>query len=228
MTPPYLEWIASESEAFGAAITDASLGAGIPGCPDWDQRALVNHLGCVQRFWAAVVPADGELPDTGDDDPDNPPPLEGDAVFVRAWFAESTRALLDSLRATPWDAHAWTWWKENRTVGAIARHQAGEAAIHRWDAQSATGAQQPLPSDLADDMVDEVLWIARQFRDTARAVAFHATDTGNTYATGPAPAAIASATASDLLLLCYRRIGLDAVDVEGDRRVLDAYLEPME
>jgi uncharacterized protein (TIGR03083 family) len=227
MTPPYLEWIASESEAFGLAITDASLGEHVPGCPDWDQRALVNHLGHVQRFWAATVHANGEMPDVGDEDPDNPPPLVGDASFVRAWFAESTSALLDALRAVSWDAPAWAWWKENRTVGAIARHQAGEAAIHRWDAQSVTGTQQPLPVELADDAVDEFMWLTRQLRDTARAVALRVTDTGNTYATGPAPAAIASATASDLLLLCYRRVDLDTVDIEGDRRVLDAFLEPV-
>jgi uncharacterized protein (TIGR03083 family) len=226
--PPYLDWIARESEAFGAAITDASLGARVPCCPDWDQRALVNHLGRVQRFWAATVIANGELPEVGDEDPDNPPPLVGDASIVCTWFAESTNALLDALRAVPWDAPAWTWWKENRTVGAIARHQAGEAAVHRWDAQSVTGTQQPLPVDLVDDAVDEFMWLARQLRDTARTVALHATDTDNRYATGPAPAAIASATASDLFLLCYRRVGLDAVEVEGDRRVLDAFLEPVE
>ena len=228
MPAPYLDWIASESEAFGAAIADSSLDSRVPGCPDWDQRALANHLGRVQRFWAATVLANGEMPDVGDEDPDNPPPLVGDASFVRAWFAESTSALLDALRAVPWDADAWTWWKENRTVGAIARHQAGEAAVHRWDAQSVTNTQQPLPVDLADDAVDEFMWLARQLRDTARPVALHATDTGNTYATGTAPASIATATASDLFLLCYRRIDLDAVGIEGDRRALEAFLEPVE
>jgi uncharacterized protein (TIGR03083 family) len=228
MTPPYLEWIATESAAFAAAITDDSLDRPVRGCPDWNQQALIAHLGRVQQFWAHDVRAGGELPKDGPD-PDAPFAVTwvgGDAA--RAWFDDCTRELLDALRAVPWDSRAWTWWKENRTVGAIARHQAGEAAVHRWDAQSATGTQQPLPVELADDAVDEFLWLARQLRDTARAIALHATDTGNTYATGPAPAATVSATASDLFLLCYRRIGLDAVFVEGDRRVLDAFLEPIE
>lgn len=224
----YLDWIASESEAFGAAISDESLGARVPGCPAWDQRALVNHLGRVQRFWAAAVVAGGELPDMGDDDPDDPPPLEGDAAFVRSWFAAGTRELLDALGATPWSAATWTWWKEDRTVGAVARHQAAEAAVHRWDAESVSGLPQPLPADLADDAVDEFMWIARQFRETARPVAVRATDTDNTYALGPGPVATASGTASDLLLLLYGRVALADVEVEGDRRALDAFLEPIE
>ena len=45
-----------------------------------------------------------------------------------------------AARITP----AWVWWRDDRTVGAIARHQVQEAAVHRWDAQSAVGTPEPL------------------------------------------------------------------------------------
>jgi hypothetical protein len=136
--------------------------------------------------------------------------------------------LLEALRTTPWDAAAWTWWRDDRTVGAIARHQVQEAAVHRWDAQLAVGTPAPLPQALADDGVDEMLWIARQLRDPAP-VAFRATDTGHEYAMSDGDArATVCANASDLVLLIYGRRTLDDVEVLGDRALLEAFLQPIE
>jgi uncharacterized protein (TIGR03083 family) len=140
----------------------------------------------------------------------------------------STGELLGSLHDIPWDTAAWVWWKEPRTVGAIARHQAQEAAVHRWDAQSASGAPAPLPDALAADGIDEILEIARQLRDPAP-ISFVATDTGKSFplADGPSRATV-SATSPDLVLLVYGRRSLDDVKVEGDRAVVEASLIPME
>jgi uncharacterized protein (TIGR03083 family) len=139
----------------------------------------------------------------------------------------STRDLLDTLRATPADQPAWVWWRDNRTAGAIARHQVQEAAVHRWDAQSAVGTAQPLDPTVADDGVDEFLWIARQLRDPAP-IAFVATDSGREFAASDLPAVVTvSASASDLVLLLYGRIPADALGVDGDRAALDAFLQPI-
>jgi uncharacterized protein (TIGR03083 family) len=140
----------------------------------------------------------------------------------------STSELLDALRATAYDAPAWAWWRDDHTVGAIARHQVQEAAVHRWDAQSAGGTPEALPQPEADDGVDEFVWIYRQFGEPA-SMLFVATDSGLTVATLDAPPAVTvSATASDLVLLLYGRVSPAAVAVEGDRSVLEQNLEPVQ
>ena len=139
----------------------------------------------------------------------------------------STQELLDALRTTPFATPAWTWWPDNRTVGAIARHQVQEAAVHRWDAQSAIGPPAPLAPEVAGDGVDEFLWIARQLRGPAP-ITFVATDSGQSFAASDdAPAVTVSASASDLVLLLYGRVHPDHVRVEGERAALDAALMPI-
>ncbi len=142
-----------------------------------------------------------------------------------AWFRSSTRELLDALHDVPWETPAWTWWNEDKTVGAIARHQVQEAAVHRWDAQlAATGKPDPLPAELANDGVDEFLWISRQLRGDVP-IAFHATDTGTTFAAGDEqPVVTASASASDLVLLLYSRLTPNDVEIAGNRERLEAFL----
>lgn len=217
-----LGFIESESAAAAATISQASLDAQVPSCPDWTFAELLWHLGRVQRFWGSAMRA-------GDVDPefpaDAPAPTQADEL--EPWFRESTRQLLDALREMPWDAPAWVWWKEDRTVGAIARHQVQEAAVHRWDAQLALGTPEPLPEKLADDGVDEFLWIIRQMRGS-EPIAFRATDTGNTFSAGQDEADVTvSATASDLVLLLYGRVSADQVKIAGDRAKLDAFLIPI-
>jgi uncharacterized protein (TIGR03083 family) len=217
-----LGFIESESAAAAATIAADSLGARVPSCPDWSFADLVWHLARVQRFWAGTVRS-------GDADPVRPAdePVPSDPDVLAAFFRDSTRQLLDALRAVAWDTPAWTWWKDDRTVGAIARHQVQEAAVHRWDAQRAVGPADPLPTTAAVDGVDEFLWIARQLRGP-EPIAFHATDTGDTFHAGPdAPATTVSATASDLVLLLHSRVSADDVEVAGDRAALDAFLVPI-
>jgi uncharacterized protein (TIGR03083 family) len=215
-------FIETESGAAAATISPESLDARVPSCPDWSLTELIGHLGRVQRFWATTVHA-GEL------DPEFPTEVgPSDAAELDAWFRASTRELLDALRTVPWDTPAWTWWKEDRAVGAIARHQVQEAAVHRWDAQLAAVAKpDPLPAKLAEDGVDEFCWIARQMRGP-QPIAFHATDTNRTFAAGTdAPVVTVSAPASDLVLLLYGRVALNEVEIAGDRDVIEAFLVPI-
>jgi uncharacterized protein (TIGR03083 family) len=219
-----LGFIETESSAAAETISPGVLDARVPSCPDWSLTQLIWHLGRVQRFWAAAIHAGGVDPALPEDEPG-----PSEAGELEAWFRELTRELLDALRTVPWDTPAWTWWKEDRTVGAIARHQVQEAAVHRWDAQvAASGSPDPLPAKLAADGVDEFCWIARQMRGD-QPIAFHATDTGTTFTAGDADTVVtASAPASDLVLLLYSRIGTDAVEVDGDRAALDAFLVAIE
>ena len=215
-----LQFIESESAAAAATIAPAALGARVPSCPDWSLTDLIWHLGRVQRFWATTVYAGDVAPEfpAHSDPPDN-------AADLESWFRASTRELLDALQAVRWDTAAWTWWKEDRTVGAIARHQVQEAAVHRWDAQlAAAGRPDPLPAKVAEDGVDEFLWIARQMRGP-EPIAFHATDSGGTFSAGTEPSVVTvSAPASDLVLLLYGRVSADDMRIEGDASALTPFL----
>jgi uncharacterized protein (TIGR03083 family) len=214
-----LGFVESESAAAAATISAATLDARVPSCPDWSLTELIWHLGRVQRFWATTVRA-GEL------DPEFPAEESGPsgARELETWFRASTRELLDALRDVPWDTPAWTWWKEDRTVGAIARHQVQEAAVHRWDAQLAAGSPDPLPTKLAEDGVEEFLWIARQMRGP-EPIAFNPTDTGTTFSAGAEPPVVTvSAPASDLVLLLYGRVSADDVLIDGDATALAPFL----
>jgi uncharacterized protein (TIGR03083 family) len=216
-------WIERESEAFASVLNTGDLDARVPGCPEWVLRDLTGHLGNVQRFWAGVVRAGADIEPTFPGDPN----LPHDAPAVADWMRASTRELLDALRATAPETPAWVWWRENRSAGAIARHQVQEVAVHRWDAQSAVGTPEPLPPSVADDGVDEFVGLSRQLREPAP-ITLIATDSGRSFPVSDAPPVVsASAPASDLVLLLYRRISADEVGVDGDRAVLDTFLQPI-
>jgi uncharacterized protein (TIGR03083 family) len=220
----FLDAIASESEGLAATIRADTLDRRVPGCPDWSLRELVWHLGRVQQFWSLDVRSGSDEPPEFDEGQPGP----AGAGALAAWMRESTRELLDALRAAPPDAPAWTWWNEPRTAGAIGRHQVQEAAVHRWDAQSALGVPEPLPAALADDGVDEFLEISRQMRPPTP-IAFQATDTGRTFTLSDGgPAVTVSAPSGDLVLLLYRRLSPEQVRVDGDRAVLDEFLAPID
>jgi uncharacterized protein (TIGR03083 family) len=219
----YAAWIQHESDAFAAVLDTAALDSRVPGCPDWSLRDLASHLGRVQRFWAEVVRAGADTQPAFPEEQTTP-----DGTFdLSSWMRESTTELLDALRPADPATPAWTWWRDDRTVGAIARHQVQEAAVHRWDAQSAAGTPAPLAAPVADDGVDEFLWIARQLREPAP-ITFVTTDSGVARSVADVPPAVTvTAPASDLVLLLYGRVGVDAVQVDGDGAVLTAFLQPI-
>jgi uncharacterized protein (TIGR03083 family) len=212
--------IERESAQFAAVLDTAPLDARVPGCPDWALRDLALHLSRVQRFWARVVRAGADVQPEFPEAQSAPP----EDFALGAWMRESTADLVGALSTTDPATPAWVWWRDDRTVGAIARHQVQEAAVHRWDAQSAAGDPQPIPQEIADDGVDEFVWVARQMRDPAPVV-FVATDSGRSFPVSDSPPVVTvSGSASDLVLLLYRRIPVASVSVEGDAAVLDGYL----
>ena len=129
----------------------------------------------------------------------------------------------------------WTWGSD-KTVGFVLRRMAHETAVHRVDAERAAGRDEPLDAELASDGVDEFLfeflrW-ARRWCGAARRIgapALHGRRRRVAGASTTAPAATTSPAstpratprcavpAADLLLVLWRRLPLDAVDVVGDR-----------
>ncbi|MBL7256712.1 maleylpyruvate isomerase family mycothiol-dependent enzyme [Paractinoplanes lichenicola] len=222
-----------------AVAAAADFGARVPGCPDWDLRDLVAHLGAVQRFWAVVVRAA---------DPTGPPSRSalGDrepSGDLLAWSAESTSLLLAALRASSAGTRAWAWWGASSaplTVGAIARHQVQEAAVHAYDAQEArgqAGVPEPLPVAVAADGVAEFLQVGvgslGAWPHQPARVRFDASD-GQPHtldltpsggrlleqAAAGEPTTVIRGTSSDLVLVLYGRLPLEALAIDGDREVL--------
>jgi uncharacterized protein (TIGR03083 family) len=237
----HLEPLRTECDRFAAAIADADPVAQVPSCPDWDVRELVAHLGRVQRFWASTIRL-GE-----DVEPERPDESARPGDDLVRWFREGADELLAAVERTPADRPAWTWWQSPRTAEAIARHQVQEAAVHRWDAEVASGRPGgPLDPEAAADALDEFVHITvvehhrwTPWTGPAGVVALAPTDVAATrWVTlgpdGPVPSqqapaaeegATLSGTASDLVLLLYRRIPLERVTVTGDATLATAFVE---
>jgi uncharacterized protein (TIGR03083 family) len=245
--PALLHLIDERSTAFRTAVASASgLEPPVPTCPEWTLFDLVEHLGQVHRFWATVVdagPADAPPPEAAAADLEAAP-REPEALL--AWSAESTRLLLDALRAAGPDRGCWTWWGDSQspqTSGAVARHQVQEATVHTYDAQVTVGTAEPLPDDAALDGVDEFLTTCCEGTEPwpheAGVIDFQIaegpswrvslSDDGSRTTrlpepgTAPATAATVSArgTAAELVLALYGRVPIDSLQIEGDRRQLE-------
>jgi uncharacterized protein (TIGR03083 family) len=128
----------------------------VPSCPEWSVRDLGHHIGEVQWSWAENVRARNAEVRSGASLTALPPDDE-----LVSWMGSCTESLVGALTESGPDAPCWTWWAAPRTTGAVARHQAQEAAVHRWDAEgvAAPGAGAPLPADLAGDGVPEFVEI---------------------------------------------------------------------
>jgi uncharacterized protein (TIGR03083 family) len=227
-----LDAVADESAAFLAAAR-LGLHAPVPSCPGWDVRSLVAHLGQVQRFHGAHL---GRGVTTKPDGPVPQPPEDDAALLV--WFEEGVALLLHGLRQVDPAAPAWTWAPHVEPVVAFwHRRMAHEAAVHRWDAESAHGRAQDVTAWLAADGVDEVLAVHRpaDWRDepvTVRGVvAVRLSDTGDHHVlrvapdglttTDEEPDAVLAGRASEVLLALWGRAPLEPL-VTGEPALVRA------
>lgn len=217
-----LAHLSTEAAAMGEALQDADLDAPVPGCPDWVLRDLVLHTGVVHRWAAAVVT-------TGEKQPQSEPVVADDQL--QAWFAEGAELLVPALDVAP-DRPCWTL-SGPGTALFWQRRQAVETAVHRVDAQGCRSSPQPVPAELAEVGVEEVVEVLhpRQVRlgrtSPATASVELVATSGRRWQLGEGPpCGVVRASASDLLLLLWqrRRPDEDGYDVEADLPVLHALL----
>jgi uncharacterized protein (TIGR03083 family) len=228
----YLESLRRDGEALLAAAAVAGLDAGVPGCPGWRVADLLHHVGEVAHFWGTLVRERLTEPSG------YVPPARPDGAAVADWCRDRHAFLLDALRETPDDAQVWTWSRDHR-VGFVVRRMAHEVAVHRVDAEQATGRPGAIEPELASDGIDELLdhFVGPQGAGQAAggSVHVHCTDVAGEWllrfeAGGPvltrehAKGDVAlRGPASDLLLALWRRRPLDAVEVIGDAGALDRF-----
>jgi uncharacterized protein (TIGR03083 family) len=228
-----LEAIAAQSRRLTDVVASADLDVQVPSCPEWSVRDLGHHIGEVQWYWAENVRARNADLRSGSELTG----LPSDADLL-AWMGRCTESLVSALADSGPDAPCWTWWAAPRTAAAVARHQAQEAAVHRWDAEgAATGAGSggPLPSDLAADGVPEFveIMIGPAAGVLSGAVTLVASDAGERWrvegvAAAQRPRAVKEAelkaTASELVLMLYRRLAVPDADVVGDPMLVASLL----
>ena len=246
LTPQeFLDQLDDATARFARAAAAGDLGAPVASCPDWTLGDLVVHLGKIHQ-WATHAIVAGN-PDAR---PVRPP---NDPDGLVEWYRESAGSLLRVLRTTDPHAPAWVFGPPPGTVAFWYRRQAHEATMHLWDAGTAGGGEaEPIGCVVALDGIDEVtgMFFPRQVTTgrigpLAHRLALETTGAGGANrwvlagdGTGPASApdapadAVVRGEAPDLLLLVWRRIGLDdeRVRVEGDvsaaRAVLNRALTP--
>jgi uncharacterized protein (TIGR03083 family) len=209
----YRESLILNGRAFAAAVAHDRRAA-VAACPEWDTVDLLWHLTRVHWFFGKIVEEQALDVDATFDL--ERPPDEGDLAEM---YDRNLDRLLRVLDATLDSTPVWTW-APQRDVAWVRRRMAQETAIHRWDAEAATGTPAPIDTDLAEDGIDEFLTF---FVDPEEppGLAVEVAETGRRYELGSG--ATARGSASDLLLVLWRRIPPVALDVD-DSATLDRFL----
>lgn len=166
----HVDHLRREGELLTAAAGRAGLGASVPGCPGWQVRDLLKHLGFVHR-WAAGFVRDGLTRPAGRETEQEilrSGPADGS---LPGWFADGHASLVSTLAAADPGLDCWTFLEAPSPVAFWARRQAHETAIHRADAQQAAreavagdaaaggrpGAGPPFEPRFAADGIDELI-----------------------------------------------------------------------
>lgn len=226
----------------------ADVSVPVPSCPGWNVSQLARHVDGGLRWAQEIVAtrASEPPPDTALRDLSNA--ADDDAIELAAAIVEAADALVVTLgEAGP----AAQMWCPVAGGGAefYARRFAQETVAHRADAALALGQPFVLDHDLAGDGVEE--WLAlgsmpfhfdvhpwmRELLGPGRTIGLHANDTSEHWLldfTGDAIAwrrgnesarAELRGSVTDLLLVLYRRLPVTAVEVVGDRELVDFWLE---
>jgi uncharacterized protein (TIGR03083 family) len=238
----HIDELAEHGEELAAAAGKAGLTAAVPTCPGWTVRNLLEHIGQVHR-WAASYVREGPAaapPFGGTGTP--PPPAEPPADGLLDWYRAGHGELLAALRAAPAGLQCWTFLPAPSPLAFWARRQAHETAIHRADAEAATGAVPSFRAPFAADGLDELLggFFARRggklVADPPRSLRIAPTDTGRPWhiTIGPAGREVSRdagrpagctlrGRAADLYPLLWNRPPAHQPHVDGDPAVLQLW-----
>jgi uncharacterized protein (TIGR03083 family) len=217
----YLAALERDAALAADCLREGPWGAPVAGCPGWDLRQLVVHLGRTHR-WATAALRSTEQPSY--------PPRPDDERLAE-WFADGAVELRRALAEADPARECWSFALDAGTVGFWLRRQALETTVHRWDAQQAVGGAGAIDAALAADGVEEVasVFYVRQValgrrEALGRAITLRAIEAGDPVTVGEGkPVATVSGPAELLLLaLWQRRSGTDLVHqgdltVDGDR-----------
>ncbi|MGH9187234.1 MAG: maleylpyruvate isomerase family mycothiol-dependent enzyme [Acidimicrobiales bacterium] len=237
-TEAYLDALRRDGPALADAAERAGLSTEVVACPGWTVAELLWHTGEVHDFWREVV--DRQAADPNEARPEDPPRPPNDELLD--WYRDGVERLHATLAAADPAASVWTWTPQ-KDVACVRRRMAQETAVHRWDAEQSAAIEHAIEPGLAVDGIDEfVRFFLPLKRDDAErlggSVHLHCTDADGEWlieqpegeewlAVSPHHAkgdVAARGTASDLLLVLWRRRSPADVDVFGDGRILERFL----
>ena len=222
--------IAAEAEALATAAEGRDPTAAVPGT-DWTLADLLDHVGRLTWYWSGRIRTAG-----GGDYYDTERP---DDVERPDWVRQGTDTMRAQLTAAAPAAEIKTW-AGPKPPSWLWRRMTHELAVHRWDAQAAAGAPEPLAVAVADDGIDELLEEFLPIADLSAVggtLHLHATDgdgsgewildptdDGLTWERAHAKGDVAvRGTTSDLLLVLWGRVDTDAVELIGDQSVFERW-----
>jgi uncharacterized protein (TIGR03083 family) len=241
----YVDALRGQGTALAAAAERAGLDAAVPPCPPWLVKDLLRHTGYVHRWAARHIT---ERPASILDGPREEEILRGGApeADLIAWFLAGHAALVETLATADPALECGTFMAAPSPLAFWARRQAHETAVHRADAESASGLTPGYPADFAADGIDELIMGFGRRRKYAQPAAgdggrlqVMATDTGDSWhveahegrlqprrVAGPGEAGCTvSGPASAVYLFLWHRSGPAPADVTitGDHGLLASW-----
>jgi uncharacterized protein (TIGR03083 family) len=143
----YLGTIEREGQLLASA-GERGLGAIVIACPGWTVQTVLVHVGRVYRSVTEHVAARAAemIPFHKTPSPDS--------FDVVSWFREGLDEMLKALRDIDPAEPVWSF-SDDKTAGFYFRRMAHETAMHRYDAEQATGTPTPFDGDLAADGIAE-------------------------------------------------------------------------
>jgi uncharacterized protein (TIGR03083 family) len=156
------------------------------------------------------------------------------------WFRQGHAALVETLETVPDDTRAFTFLDAPSARAFWARRQAHETAIHRADAEGASGPVTPYDAQFAADGIDELTrgFASRPGKLTAdppRVLRIDGADSSRIWwlTIGPEGLVVTDVgtdadcwvhgPTSDLYLLLWNRRTTDGLQVAGDPSLLDLW-----
>jgi uncharacterized protein (TIGR03083 family) len=152
----HIDALRRQGDLLAAAAERAGLDAPVPPCPSWQVKDLLRHTGYVHRWAARHIT---ECPDTVLDGPPEADILRGGAADpdLLAWFRAGHAALVETLSTADPGLVCATFIAAPSPLAFWARRQAHETAIHRADADSASGVWPEYEPGFAADGIDELV-----------------------------------------------------------------------
>lgn len=225
-------------EAHGADIARAArvaIDAPVRACGTWRVADLLWHVGEVHRFWTSMALAGSAS--RGEHVRDERP-SEMDMI---SWYELGVKQLLKALATLPSEQPCWTW-AGPQDIAWLLRRMAHETAIHAWDALWAAGLKPQIDPALASDGIDEFVYVMTSLVREGQpiiggSVHIHCTDVDGEWLLIPgdglelvvtrehAKGSVAlRGPAVDILLVLWRRLPVEAIEVIGDSSVADRFL----
>jgi uncharacterized protein (TIGR03083 family) len=234
---------AAEIRRFADLVDGADPATPVPTCPGWTLADLLDHVGGIHR-WATYMVEHLSQKRVRRDDLDLG--LPDDPHALATWLAAGAEPLERAFRAADPDAPMWSWGLDKH-ARFWPRRMVHETTVHRADAELALGREPKIDPAVAADGIDELLdnipcassFAPRvdELRGNGEVLLLEADDVDQRWAIALEPDcyrwthdscrhdARARGSATQLLLVLYGRFPAGSLDVDGDRALLDFWLE---